>query len=643
MLFAGLVLEREPLQWAQLIGAGLLWVQNAGSVAAFGLGIWLLAQTLQRGQPMAGLLSDAPRSVARPLSKVLTFVAWVSFLGFLSIGMISFISVYSPAFKEKWMPAAGRLPRLTYGDTILGLSGLLALLVVLTPLLLGLFRLQPRRIWALARLSIKEAIRSRVVLVFGFIALIFLFAEWFVPYRAEDQVRNYVRVVYWSITPLFLITAGLLGSMSIPTDIKNQSIHTIVTKPVEKFEIVLGRFLGYGLLLTAGLALVSLLSLTYVVRGVNEQARQESFKARVPIFVRLDLDRWGFINTKGESVGREWDYRRYIGGPHQGGKDAPQQYAVWGFDEVPAELAERNEPVTFEFTFDIFRLSKGEENKDIPCTFTFVAGNVNMADLKTQLDKLKEERANNPDEDALINKYGIYEIGGVEVTDYHTQSRTISPTFIRKVLADAGKRTDEKAPLMYVLVSVDRAAETQMLGVAARDLYLLATEKPFWVNFLKGIVGMWCTHMLVLGIAVALSTYLSWIISFLCTMFLFVAGMFTEYLQALAANRIPGGGPAESALRVLTARPQAGQLDATPATAVLRGSDQVFTWVLERMLNLIPEINRFDLHNYVGNGFDVSVMNVLLIDNLIPMAGYLVPWAILAYYLMKYREIANPT
>jgi len=42
--------------------------------------------------------------------------------------------------------------------------------------------------------------------------LVFLFAGWFVPYRAEDQVRNYVRVVYWPMGFLFLVTAGLLGS-----------------------------------------------------------------------------------------------------------------------------------------------------------------------------------------------------------------------------------------------------------------------------------------------------------------------------------------------------------------------------------------------------------------------------------------------
>ena len=52
-------------------------------------------------------------------------------------------------------------------------------------------------------------------------------------------------------------------------EVRNQSIHTIVTKPVERFEIVLGRFLGYGILLTCGLALLTALSLVYVERGVR--------------------------------------------------------------------------------------------------------------------------------------------------------------------------------------------------------------------------------------------------------------------------------------------------------------------------------------------------------------------------------------
>ena len=71
--------------------------------------------------------------------------------------------------------------------------------------------------------------------------------------------------------------------------------------------------------------------------------------------------------------------------------------------------------------------------------------------------------------------------------------------------------------------------------------------------------------------------------------------------------------------------------------------DEVLRWVYRRVLNFVPDVDRLDLSIYVANGFDIPVWNVLIIDNLIPVIGYLLPWAILAYYLMKYREIANPT
>ncbi len=584
-------------------------------------------------------------------------LATISFLCYVVVGVIGLGGLYGVPGVAAWLPRAGRADTLSRGDYLLSAAGLLALIVALTPLLLGLARLRFRRIWALSRLSIKEAIRSRVVLVFAFMALVFLFADWFVPYRAEDQVRNYVRVVYWSITPLFLMTAGLLGSLSIPNDIKTQSIHTIVTKPVEKFEIVLGRFLGYALLLSAGLAVVALLSLAYVARGVTDQARQESFKARVPVFGKLI-----FAGTKdpykGDSVGREWGYRGYITGPQPGNNAAPRQYAVWLFEDVPAELADRDGPVTFEFTFDIFRLSKGQENKDIPCTFTFVQGDLkDLVEINKRLAQIQEERnkagaAARPGfAQEMIDRYGVHQVAGVPVTDYHTQNLQVPSGLFRKFFAAANeaaanKERQEGPPaLMVVLVSVDPdpLRQAQMLGVARRDLYLLADERPFWQNFLKGIAGMWCTHMLVLGVAVACSTYLSAMISWLCTMFLFIAGMFTDYLQQLSLNRVEGGGPAEALYRLGAGKVIAAPLDQGPTASMLRGTDEVFTWMLHRALNLIPNVSRFDLHAYVANGFDVPFTGVLLIDNLIPLAAYLLPWAIVAYYLMKYREIANPT
>src|SRR5205085_4610175 len=146
-----------------------------------------------------------------------------SFIGFLLIAGLGIVSSLSPLRIARFLPVAGRDFNLTAGDYILSASGLLALGVALTPMLLGLLRMRWARIWALARLSLKEAIRNRVVIVFGLILLIFLFAGWFLPAKAEDQVRTYVWAVYFSIWIRFLMVAGLLGSLSIPNDIKSQS------------------------------------------------------------------------------------------------------------------------------------------------------------------------------------------------------------------------------------------------------------------------------------------------------------------------------------------------------------------------------------------------------------------------------------
>lgn len=99
----------------------------------------------------------------------------------------------------------------------------------------------------------------------------------------------------------------------------------------------------------------------------------------------------------------------------------------------------------------------------------------------------------------------------------------------------------------------------------------------------------------------------------------------------------------EAAFRLFTKSPVGMQLDETPTTSLFKGFDTVYLWILRRFANLVPDMNRFDLHNYVANGFDISWTQVLLTDNLIPLLGYLIPWLVVSYYMMNSREIANPT
>jgi hypothetical protein len=257
----------------------------------------------------------------------------------------------------------------------------------------------------------------------------------------------------------------------------------------------------------------------------------------------------------------------------------------------------------------------------------------------------------------LLEKHKIYVVESFNVTDYHTQHIEVPAGLFRRLAqleADVprvAEPTGWRPPMFLVAVSVDydsKGKNQQMLGVARRDLYVLVAENSFYANFVKGIIGMWCFMMLILAIAVACSSYLSGVISWLCTIFFVIAGLFVTDIQQLAENKdaqgqpIQGGGPIEAAVRLIKRLPVAGELDEGPARDVVTGADEFYRWWLRRFLNLVPDITRYDLHPYVANGFDISWSNVLFLDSILPLFGYLIPLAILAFYLMKYREIANP-
>ena len=72
--------------------------------------------------------------------------------------------------------------------------------------------------------------------------------------KPEDVLKAQIDTMSVMMTILVISTSLLLAGFSIPTDVKNLTIHTIVTKPVERFEIVLGRALGYIALETIVLA-----------------------------------------------------------------------------------------------------------------------------------------------------------------------------------------------------------------------------------------------------------------------------------------------------------------------------------------------------------------------------------------------------
>ena len=154
-----------------------------------------------------------------------------------------------------------------------------------------LFGTAPRRVWAIARLAIKEALRRRVILVtFGIFALALLFGGWFMNAGSDNPDRIYVNFVLWGTQLLVLLMGLLISSFSLPEDIKNKTIYTVVTKPVRSTEIVLGRILGFGLLGTGLLVLMGLLSFVFVWRGLSHEHRIVGETQTVASLFEVDQD-----------------------------------------------------------------------------------------------------------------------------------------------------------------------------------------------------------------------------------------------------------------------------------------------------------------------------------------------------------------
>src|SRR5947199_7538455 len=130
-------------------------------------------------------------------------------------------------------------------------------------------RFSPRRTWAVARLAIQEAIRNRVLVGFGVFIVLLLVAGMFLDVENSNPARVYLSFVLTSTNYLVLLMALLLSAFSLPNDIKNRTIYTVVTKPIRASEIVIGRTLGFGLVCTAMLVLMGGISYGFVTWSLD--------------------------------------------------------------------------------------------------------------------------------------------------------------------------------------------------------------------------------------------------------------------------------------------------------------------------------------------------------------------------------------
>lgn len=543
-----------------------------------------------------------------------------------------------------WLVVFGGFVGIIFAATILvalgiyGTSGPVAVMGRVWQGLHDFTHLSPRRIWAISRLTILEAWRRKALWVFAVFAFLMMFAGWFLDseLRPEMQVKNAVSFALTTVAWLTIPVLLLLSCWGIPEDIRVRSMHTVVTKPVRRNEIVTGRILGFSCVSAMIVAIMGVVGYVWVLRQVPEDSHPELSLGkrlclavgllpdlpqevtvkkfcRMPVYGTLDfVDSQGNLTDKGVNTGDIWEFRSYIEG---GSSKAAARY------KFPVD--EPVDQIKLESRFEAFRTHKGRMGQSLLVRYVLVNP---KKDLRVPLPSFE------------IKEFTLNEHFIKREVSYYDES--IKDTRTVDLFNDLVYFDDsEKIKRNVFQVEVQCLDSGQYLGMARPDFFIRLPDRSFLVGYFKAVFGLWMLTVFIVSIGVTASTFVKGPVATLLTFSVLIVGQgFREFMIKLITGQQKGGGPLESVYRLGTHMNDTLELPSTVGIQVMQGIDKVLLSGLWLMQHLIPDLSSFVMSPYVANGFDVP-WGVALFRSLAMTIGYLIPCLLVGYYSLTLREL----
>ena len=126
-------------------------------------------------------------------------------------------------------------------------------------------RLSIIRIWTISGVCFRDAIRRKVLWVTPLAMLgILVVTQLQHPIDEQDAIRLTIKFCFFTTAIVVTVTSVILAATNLPREIENRVIFTIVTKPVTRLEIVLGKLLGFARVSAAILLIMGLFTWGYL-------------------------------------------------------------------------------------------------------------------------------------------------------------------------------------------------------------------------------------------------------------------------------------------------------------------------------------------------------------------------------------------
>jgi len=542
--------------------------------------------------------------------------------------------------------------------------------------------MSPRRIWALARLAIQEAVRRNVLVVLAMFAIIVLFGGWFLDPASVDPRRLYVGFILAATNLLVCLVTLVLAVFSLPADFKAKAIQTVMTKPVRTGEVVLGRMLGFSVVGTALLAVMAAVGWGFVVRSVqhgheltaddvieirSEDGTLTGYEGRTSLDRghrhRFELAADGTGRTdhiqghrhdiEAITSGGSTTYRvtpplgllearkplrgtlRFLDRQGQpsargisvGAEWSYRQYveggklaaAIWKFEGISKDDFPDGLPL--EMLVRVFRTHKGNIEKGI-------AGSVRVRNPSTLL---QSDPRYFTAKEFTIDEWKV----PLALTTTTTDGGTRQLDLYADIVSDG-----------EVEVILQCLEPGQYFGVAQADFYLRSGSGSFAWNYFKSCLGIWFSMLLVTALGVMFSTFLAGPVALLATISVVIVGLFREFIQRLFESQVtgdstiaPGGGPIESFYRLVTQTAITLDLEQSPFVAAMKGIDTVLMAPMRLGAAIFPSLSSLGTGDFVSSGFDIPLD--LILAHGAETFGYLLAFFIIGALCLRAREVAS--
>jgi len=329
-------------------------------------------------------------------------------------------------------------------------------------------------ILAIANHTFREAIRKKILHVLFGLGVFIVIISPFMPTTDEPDARiKMAFIVFFQVVALLCILGIIfLSATALPYEIEDRTIYGILSKPVSRIKIILGKAVGFSFLSAFLLGILSLIQVFFVWQAASKtpekyrgvlKARNEFRASQFSVRGKSHHVREGIVWIEGGRAG----------------------VAVWNFLHLPVESGGTGH---FEANYKLKIESSSVDVDTIPLIVKVadaVSGEGKTNILSAKMDEpLTVEIASE-----IIQKSG-----SVEITAFPLRSE-------------------------------------DYIGVTPDDVKLFSVQNGFAVNYAKAIGTTFLKFLLMAVIAVTGSTYLSAPVSIVSALFIFLCGHILDFFK----------------------------------------------------------------------------------------------------------------